>query len=130
MNFQIALLLCILVVALALFSSERIAADVVALGVLLALVFTGLLPKDKAFDGFGSDTVIMILGLLILTAALERTGVVELTGRAVLRHTGKDPDRLYWIVIVVSAGWGPSLATPPPRRFFCRSSLASQKRRE
>ena len=60
--------------ALALFSSERIAADVVALGVLLALVFTGLLPKDKAFDGFGSDTVIMILGLLILTAALELYG--------------------------------------------------------
>ena len=70
MNFQIALLLCILAVALALFSWERIAADVVALGVLLALVFTGLLPKDNAFDGFGSDAVIMILGLLILTAAL------------------------------------------------------------
>ena len=63
MNFQIALLLCILAAALALFSWERIAADVVALGVLLALVFTGLLPKDKAFDGFGSDAVIMILGL-------------------------------------------------------------------
>jgi di/tricarboxylate transporter len=118
MNFQIALLLGILAVALALFSSERIATDVVALGVLLALVFTGLLPKDKAFDGFGSDTVIMILGLLILTAALERTGVVELTGRAVLRHTGKDPDRLYWIVIVVSAGLGSFISNTASTAFF------------
>ncbi len=48
----------------------------------------------------------MILGLLILTAALERTGVVELTGRAALRYTGNDSDRLYRIVIVVSAGLG------------------------
>jgi hypothetical protein len=47
-NFQIALLLCILAAALALFSWERIAADVVALSVLLALVFTGLLPKDAS----------------------------------------------------------------------------------
>ena len=101
-----------------MFSSERFAADVVALGVLLALVFAGLLPKDKAFDGFGSDTVIMILGLLILTAALERTGVVELTGRAVLRHTGKDSDRLYCIVIVVSAGLGSFISNTASTAFF------------
>jgi di/tricarboxylate transporter len=118
MTFEIALLLCILAVALALFSWERVPADVVALGVLMTLVFTNLLPKDKAFDGFGSDTVIMILGLLILTAALERTGVVELTGRAVLRHTGKDPDRLYWIVIVVSAGLGAFISNTASTAFF------------
>ena len=118
MNFQIALLLCILAIALTLFSWERFSADVVALGVLLTLVFTGLLPKDKAFDGFGSDAVIMILGLLILTAALERTGVVELTGRAVLRHTGKDPDRLYGIVIVVSAGLGSLISNTASTAFF------------
>ena len=118
MNFQIALLLCILAAALALFWWERVAAEVVALGLLLALVFTGLLPEDKAFEGFGSDTVIMILGLLILTAALERTGVVELAGRAVLRHAGKDPDRLLWIVILVSAGIGAFISNTASTAFF------------
>jgi di/tricarboxylate transporter len=118
MTSEIALLLCIVAVALALFSWERVPADVVALGVLLTLVFTGLLPRNQAFAGFGSDTVIMILGLLILTAALERTGVVELTGRAVLRQTGKDPDRLYWIVIVVSAGLGAFISNTASTAFF------------
>ena len=70
MTPQILLLLCLLAVALALFWSERISAEVIGLGLLLALVFTGLLPADQAFAGFGSDTVIMILGLLILTAPL------------------------------------------------------------
>ena len=32
----------------------------------------GLLPADQAFQGFGSDTVIMILGLLIMAAGLIR----------------------------------------------------------
>ena len=66
MTPQILLLLCLLAVALALFWSERISAEVIGLGLLLALVFTGLLPADQAFAGFGSDTVIMILGLLTL----------------------------------------------------------------
>src|SRR5688572_22538619 len=106
MTLQIFLLLCILGVALGLFWSERISAEVVALGVLLSLAFTGLLPGDQAFAGFGSDTVIMILGLLILTAALERTGVVDLAGRVGLRHGGADPDRLLWIVMIASASIG------------------------
>jgi di/tricarboxylate transporter len=118
MTFQIVLLLCILAVTLALFSWERVPVDVVALGVVLTLAFTGLLPKGEAFKGFGSDAVIMILGLLILTAALKRTGVVELAGRVVLRQTGKDPDRLYWVVIVVSAGLGAFISNTASTAFF------------
>jgi hypothetical protein len=40
MTLQIALPLCIIAVALALFAWERFSAEVVALGVLLSLVFT------------------------------------------------------------------------------------------
>ena len=118
MTPQILLLLCLLAVALALFWWERISAEVVALGLLLALAFTGLLPANQAFAGFGSDTVIMILGLLILTAALERTGVVELGGRAVLRYAGADPDRLLWIVMLASAGVGAFISNTASTAFF------------
>lgn len=118
MTPQILLLLCLLAVALALFWCERVSSEVVALGLLLALAFTGLLPANQAFAGFGSDTVIMILGLLILTAALERTGVVELGGRAVLRHAGADPDRLLWIVMLASAGIGAFISNTASTAFF------------
>jgi di/tricarboxylate transporter len=60
-------------------------------------------PADKAFAGFGSDTVIMILGLLILTAALQRTGIADLAGRAVLMHAGNDPKRLLLAVMITVA---------------------------
>jgi len=118
MNPQIILLLCLLAVALGLFSWERIPAEVIALGLLLALAFTGLLPANQAFAGFGSDTVIMILGLLILTAALERTGVVALAGRAVLHRAGDNPDRLLWIVMLASAGVGAFISNTASTAFF------------
>jgi di/tricarboxylate transporter len=87
-TLQIALLLLILLCAMVLFARETVSADVTALGVLLSLVLAQLLPAQEAFAGFGSDAVMMILGLLIMTAALLRTGMVELAGRAILRRTG------------------------------------------
>jgi di/tricarboxylate transporter len=100
---QLLIFTVILAVALFLFARERIPAEVTALGILLALVFTRMLPADRAFEGFGSDTVIAILGLLILTSALQRTGVVEVVGTAILRRAGSNPNRLILVVLVATA---------------------------
>ena len=103
MTPQIALLLAIIVGALVLFSFEIIPADVAALGVLLLLTVSGLLPADQAFAGFGSDAVVLIMGLLILTAALLRTGVVEMTGELILQRVGISPNRLFLVTLLVPA---------------------------
>jgi di/tricarboxylate transporter len=115
---QIGLLLFILVSALVLFSLERIPADVIALGVMLSLIITGLLPAERAFAGFGSETVMMLLGLLILTAALMRTGVVELSGRALMRQTGDKPRRMLIIVMLASAVLGAFMSNTASTAFF------------
>ncbi len=115
---QIAILLAILVLAVVSFWWERVSADVTALGVLLTLVFTGLLPADHAFQGFGSDTVMMILGLLILTAALQRTGVVDIVGRAVLRRAGDHPLRLLAVVMLSAAMLSAFMSNTAATAFF------------
>jgi len=94
MTLSILLLLIILAVALLLFWFEWIPPDVTALGVLLALIILGLVPLEQAFAGFGSDTVMLLLGLLIMTAALMRTGVVEVVSRKLLQFTSKHPGSL------------------------------------
>jgi di/tricarboxylate transporter len=105
MTFQIALLFGIVLVALVLFAWDRFSPDVIALSVLLALALTGLVPGDKVFAGFDSDTVIMILGLLILTAALQRTVIADLAGRAVLMRAGDHPNRLLMAVMITTASF-------------------------
>lgn len=94
MTFAILSLLILLAVALILFWFEWVPPDVTALGVLLALIVLGLIPLDRAFSGFGSDTVMLLLGLLIMTAALMRTGAVEVVSRRLLDITGKHPGAL------------------------------------
>lgn len=104
MTIEIALLLAIVGAALVLFSFEWVPADVAALGILLALILTGLLPAQQAFAGFGSETVLMLLGLLILTAALVETGVVELAGRTILRRAQAGPNQTLLIVMLAGLG--------------------------
>ncbi len=99
MTLHIILLIIIIVAALVLFSIEIMPAEVIALGVMMALLLTGILPSEIAFQGFGSDTAIMILGLLILTAALVRTGVIQQISRRILRTVGDNPNQLYWIIM-------------------------------
>jgi di/tricarboxylate transporter len=118
MTLEIGLLLAILLCALLLFWREWLSPDVVGLCVLLALVFFGLLPVRDAFQGFGSDTVIMILGLLLLTAALFRTGVVDMAGGVILRYTGKSLDRLLLIIMLASAALGAFMSNTASTAFF------------
>lgn len=118
MTPQVALLLLIIVAAVVLFSFEWVPADVTALGILLTLILTGLLPADQAFAGFSSDTVMMILGLFILTAALLHTGVVEMVGRAIMRYTGDNLNRLLSVVMVTSAGLSAFISNTASTAFF------------
>jgi len=101
MTPDIAICLTILALAILTFAWDRIPADVVALGVMLAVIATGLLPADRAFAGFSSDTVLMILGLLIMSAGLIQTGVVEAMGRRVFEFAGKN-EGIFLPVIMVS----------------------------
>lgn len=118
MTLSIALLLGLMVLVVVLFASESIPADVVALGLVVTLSLTGLVPADQAFAGFGSDTVIFLLGLLILTAALVRTGVIDIVGRTLLRFTGDDSRRLLIMIMVVSAALGAFMSNTASTAFF------------
>ena len=99
----IALTLTILLVAVVLFSLDFISLDITALIILsllllMAVIFPNVLSPQEAFAGFGSDTVIMIVGLFVMTAALVRTGVVETMGRVFHRYGGGSP---YFLAIMI-----------------------------
>jgi len=98
MTLQMVLLIIIILAALVLFSIEFLPADVIALGLMMTLILTGILPARTAFAGFGSDTSLMILGILILTAALVHTGIVQILSQKIIQSVGDDKKRLFWII--------------------------------
>ena len=81
---QIAIL-AIFAVTLALFISEKIRYDIVALGALLVCVLVGLVPANKAFDGFSNDAVITVAGVLVMSRALAVSGAVDVISNALAR---------------------------------------------
>jgi di/tricarboxylate transporter len=123
-----ALLLTLMGIALVLFAFEWVAADVVALGFLVLMIVTGLLPASDAFAGFGSDTVFTLMGLFILTAALQRTGVVEMTGRTLLRYTGDNPNRLVAMIMVAASGLSSFMSNTACTAFFLPIGLGLAER--
>jgi di/tricarboxylate transporter len=84
MALQEALAFAILAVAVILFASGRFRYDLVALGALLAGVLTGVVPAKAAFGGFTSDVVVIIASALVVSAAVARSGAVELALRPLL----------------------------------------------
>ena len=78
------LLLGLILAALALFASERVRADIVALGLLLSLLLTGILSVDEGFTGFASPAVITVVCMFVLSGALVRTGVADQLAALVL----------------------------------------------
>lgn len=122
------MLIGILITALILFSIEKISADVVGLGVLVVLTLTDLLPANLAFAGFGSDTVLLLFGLFILTASLTRTGVVELAGREIMRRTRSNPNSVVTVISVAAAAMSSLISNTASAAFFLPVAIGLARR--
>jgi len=101
-----------------LFSIEKIAPDVIALGVIVILVLSGTLPLERALAGVGSEAFILILGLLVMTAALEKTGVVDMAGDWIVSKAGYDINRFLLIVMLAAAGLSALMSNTGATAFF------------
>lgn len=69
----IALLFCLI----GLFLWDRLRYDLVALLVLLAAVGCGVVPADKAFNGFSNQVLPLIAAALVVSVAIGQSGAVE-----------------------------------------------------
>ncbi len=90
----VTLILILFVAALVLFATEWLPVDVTALALLSALLLAGLVTPGQAFAGFGSDTVLTLASLFILTRVLLRAGVIEWIGVSLARRARNAPAML------------------------------------
>jgi len=103
MTPEIALTLAIILMAVILFATERLRVDLIALLVLLAVSFTGLVSKEDVFLGFANPAVITIWAVYIVSGGLFKTGVADKLGSVILRVSGASEARLI-VVIMLTCG--------------------------
>lgn len=68
----------ILIIALIFFFSiEKFPPDAIVLVAIIILVVTKVIKPDEAFKGFGSDFIVMLSSIFIMSAVLQHNGVIE-----------------------------------------------------
>lgn len=90
----------LLVLTVGAFVLDRWRFDLVALTSLFAAVVLGLVPTDKALEGFANPVVMTVATVLVLSAAIGRSGMVDLTLKAVSRFSW-GPDMQIFVICSV-----------------------------
>jgi di/tricarboxylate transporter len=100
MTADMLLTLVILFIAIVFFVTEWLRVDVVALGVLLALMLSGILTVEQGIAGFSSKAVISIGALFIVGGAVFHTGLANVIAAQILRVAGEDERRLLLVLMI------------------------------
>ena len=95
---EMVLVLIVLSATIGLFVSELVRVDIAAILVMVVIGLLGLVPSRDLFNGFASNAVISIIAVMILGAGLDRTGVMTIVSRWILKVGGKTVGRIVPLV--------------------------------
>jgi di/tricarboxylate transporter len=95
-------LLCLLGTVLVLFVWGRWRYDVVAVGAMLLVAVTGIVPPQEVFLGFGHPATLTVAMVLIISRGLLNSGVVDLLAERVLRPQGSTTGQIGLTSLVAS----------------------------
>ncbi len=96
---EIAIVLGLLLVVVILFSTEKLGVDVVTGLMLITLVMTGIVSTEEAFAAFGSDFIVILAAIFVITSAIERSGVLDdLAARVGRSKAAKLTPLLIWLL--------------------------------
>jgi len=103
MTAEMLIVLGILTGALVLFTTEWIRLDMVAWGVVISLILSGVLTTQEAFSGFSNSAVLTIASLFIVGGGILQTGLAASISRRILRIAGNDEGRLVFVIMAAVA---------------------------
>ncbi|MEA9389144.1 SLC13 family permease [Acerihabitans sp. TG2] len=103
MSYQLIWVLTLLLVAIFLFTTNRVRMDVVALLVIIAFVLSGTLTLPEATAGFSDPNVILIAALFVIGEGLVRTGVAYQVGEWLMRVAGQNETRMLILLMLTVA---------------------------
>ena len=94
MELEILLMLLVLAATIILFATEALRIDVVAIVIMVAITWLGLVTPAQAFSGFASNAVISMISVMILGYGIDRSGVMLKMSSGIVRIAGTTEKRL------------------------------------
>jgi len=96
------LVLGILIFNIIFSMSSVLRTDVVAVSVLVLLGITHLLPPDQLFSGFSSEAVIALIGVMVIGAGLEKSGIAVRIARIILKAGRGRPQNIETLLMLIA----------------------------
>ncbi|MDM0106193.1 SLC13 family permease [Variovorax sp. J22R24] len=106
MTYQLGMVLALLAAAITMFAINRPRTDVVALIMMAALPFTGVVSMQEVLAGFADPNVVLIALLFVIGQGLVHTGVARRLGDLLVVRAGPNETRLIALLMVIVAGVG------------------------
>ena len=101
-----------------MFAINKPRLDAVALIMLTALPFTGVLTMGEALAGFSDPNIVLIAALFVLGDGLVRTGVARRLGDWLIVKAGRSEIRLIVLLMVVVCGLGATMSSTAVTAIF------------
>ena len=103
MNADLIIVLLLLGAAVVMFALNRPRVDAVALIMMVALPFTGVISVEESLAGFANPNVVLIGAMFVIGEALARTGVARSIGDWLATRGGESPWRLL-VLLMLAVG--------------------------
>lgn len=97
---EIIIVFALLGMAILLFIFEWLRVDLVGMLMMVLLPLTGVLTGAEAIMGLSSNAVVSIIAVMIIGAGLNRTGIMNILARQIVKVAGTTESR---IMVVISA---------------------------
>ncbi len=94
MTTDIMIVLGVLCFAILLFIFEWVRVDVVGIIMMIALPLLGVITPKQAISGLSSNAVVSIIAVIIIGAGLDKTGVMNILARHIIKLAGKSETRI------------------------------------
>ncbi len=99
---EILLVSLILLVGVALLVSERLPMDLTALGIMVALMVTGLLTPTESVAGFAHPAPLTVAALFIVSQGLLRTGALDFLTKRIAILSGGRPRAILLLMLLLA----------------------------
>ncbi len=98
---EIWLVTAILIAAMILLVTEKLPVDLTSIGIMVALVLSGILAPKEAIAGFASPAVITVGSMFMISKGMIRTGAVGYIGERVIDVSRGRPGLAIFLILVI-----------------------------
>ncbi len=98
---EIWLVTLILIGAMILLITEKLPVDLTSIGIIVALVFSGILAPKEAIAGFASPAVITVGSMFLISKGMIRTGAVGFISQKVIEYSRGRPGLAIFLILVI-----------------------------